>query len=316
MGDTGLQVSRVALGTLTWSRDTPAEDAGSQLDAFMDAGGTLVYTAAAYAGGGAESVIGALVGDTAMRSDIQICTKAGYVGLPDRAVDASRSTLLDSLDASLRRLRTDYVDLWLVHGYDATVALEETMRALEIAVTSGRARYVGVSNFPGWAMAAAATHSTDALAAHHVEYSLMERGTEREVIPAAGALGTGIMAWAALGRGVLTGKYRAGIPADSRAASEHLARFVEPYLDPRGRAIVEAVATAAEGLGTTTHALALAWVRDAPGVTSAVVGARTVQQLMPSLEAEKITLPGEIRTALSDVSAPAIGYPERPHQGL
>jgi aryl-alcohol dehydrogenase-like predicted oxidoreductase len=298
---------------MTWSRDTDDVEAGLQLDAFLDAGGTLLDTAASYAEGGAEELIGSMLGGTVSRRDVQICTKAGIRRRDTGgSVDASRDTLLGTLDESLARLGTDYVDLWLVHAFDAATPLEETIHALEIAVNSGRARYVGLSNFPGWATARAATLADRApLAATEVEYSLAQRGIEREVVPAAAALGLGILAWSPLGRGVLTGKYRTAIPADSRAASDHLAGFVEPYLTDRVAAIVEALVTAASGLGRTPHEVALAWVRDAPGVTSAIVGARTSDQLAASLSAEDLELPPAIREALTEVSSPAMGYPER-----
>lgn len=307
-------MSRLALGTMTWSRDTSADEAGAQLDAFLDAGGTLLDTAAAYADGGSEALIGSLLGGTVAREDVQICTKAGVRRTPEGGVvDGSRVGLLRSLDASLERLGTDHVDLWLVHAHDTATPLDETVHALEIAVASGRARYVGVSNFPGWATAWAAelARPRPGLAAVQAEYSLLERGIEREVIPAAAALGMGVLAWSPLGRGVLTGKYRQAIPADSRAASDHLAGFVEPYLSPRGSAIVDAVFTAAEGLGASALQVALAWVRDAPGVAAAVVGARTAEQLLPSLDAESLALPDAIRSALGEVTAPSVGYPER-----
>lgn len=298
---------------MTWSRDTDAEEAGAQFDAFRDAGGTLLDTAASYADGGAEEVIGSLTGDPAVRREVQICTKAGIRRTPEGGqVDASRDSLLASLDRSLERLGTDYVDLWLVHAFDPRTRAEETLHALEIAVNSGRARYVGVSNYPGWATAQIATlASRPALATTQVEYSLAQRGVEREVLPAATALGMGVMAWSPLGRGVLTGKYHAAIPADSRAASDHLAGFVEPYLTDRVVPIVGAVRTAAEGLGRSAAEVALAWVRDRPGVTTAVVGARTAAQLRESLAAEDLELPTAIGDALTEVSQPPIGYPER-----
>ncbi len=314
MGHSGLEVSRLALGTMTWSRDTSADEAGAQFDAFLDAGGTLVDTAAAYADGGAESLIGSLLGGTVSRRDIQICTKAGVRRTAEGGVvDGSRDGLLSSLDGSLARLDTDYVDLWLVHALDVATPLDETVHALEIAVNSGRARYVGVSNYPGWATAWAAelARPRPGLAVAQCEYSLLERGVEREVLPAARALGLGVMAWSPLGRGVLTGKYRTAIPADSRAASDHLAGFVEPYLNERASAVVDAVVTAASGLGRSPLDVALAWVRDAPGVTSAVVGARTAEQLHDSLAADDLELPQAIRAALDEVTAPSVGYPER-----
>ncbi|MCB2413915.1 aldo/keto reductase [Demequina sp. TTPB684] len=314
LGNRGAEVSRLALGTMTWSRDTSREEAGRLLGAFADAGGSLIDTAATYADGGSESVIGSLLAGGFARSEFQICTKAGVRRTPEGGViDASRGALLDTLDASLKRLETDHVDLWLVHTFDPVTPLEETMHALEVALTTGRARQVGVSNFPGWALARAASVARDAAApaAAQMEYSLLERGIEREVVPAAQSLGMGILAWSPLGRGVLTGKYAHAIPADSRAASDHLAGFVEPYLTPRAASVVTALMTAADGLGRSAHEVALAWVRDAPGVASAIVGARTAEQLAPSLAAEDLVLPEPIRTALDDVTSPTFGYPER-----
>jgi len=298
---------------MTWSRDTDEVEAGLQLDAFLDAGGTLVDTAASYADGGSEALLGSLLQGTISRRDLQIATKAGVRRTEDGGtIDASLDTLLATLDESLGRLGTDHVDLFLVHAFDPMTPFEETLHALEIAVASGRARYVGISNFPGWATSRAATLATrPALAVTEVEYSLAQRGIEREVLPAARALGVGVLAWSPLGRGVLTGKYRSGIPADSRAASDHLSGFVEPYLGSRVETITDALITASDGLGRTAHEVALAWVRDAPGVTAAIVGARTAEQLAPSLEAEDLSLPTAIREALDEVARPTIGYPER-----
>lgn len=314
LGARGAEVSRLTLGTMTWSRDTSLEEAARLLETFADAGGTLLDTAATYADGGAETVIGELLNGAFSREEVQLCTKAGVrrVGTGG-VIDASRGTLLDTLDGSLKRLRTDHVDMWLVHAFDPVTPLDETMQALETALVTGRARHVGVSNFPGWGLARAATLARSGAkpAVAQMEYSLVERGIEREVLPAADALGMGIMAWSALGRGVLTGKYRHGVPADSRAASDHLFGFVEPYLTTRVDAIVAAVEAAAEGLGRRAHEVALAWVRDAPGVATAIVGARTAEQLAVSLAAEDLTLPAAIREALDDVTAPALGYPER-----
>lgn len=314
LGARGAEVSRLALGTMTWSRDTSVDEAALLLERFADAGGTLIDTAATYADGGAERVIGDLLDGAFSRSDVQICTKAGVRRTAEGGViDASRGAMLDTLDASLTRMGTDHVDMWLVHAFDPVTPLDETMHALEVALTTGRARHVGLSNFPGWALARAATLARPAAAPAVVqaEYSLLERGIEREVLPAAHAMGLGVLAWSPLGRGVLTGKYQHAIPADSRAASDHLAGFVEPYLTPRAAAIVSALATASEGLGRSPHEVALAWVRDAPGVASAIVGARTAEQLDASLAAEDLTLPAPIRDALDDVTAPPMGYPER-----
>lgn len=316
MGGSGLRVSRLGLGTMTWGRDTDEDDAAAQLSAFHDAGGTLLDTAASYAAGESEQVIGRLLRDVVPREEVVLATKAGISRRTgDAVVDVSRRALLDTLDLSLEHLAVDHVDLWQVHVWHDGTPIEETMSALDVAVSSGRARYVGISNYSGWQTARASTWQAAwpgraRLVSTQVEYSLLERGVEREVLPAARAAGLGLLPWSPLGRGVLTGKYREGRPADSRAASQSRQGFVSRYFDERSAGIVEAVATAAEGLGTSPLAVALAWVRDRPGVAAPIVGARTVGQLLGSLQAEELTLPESIRAALDDVSAPAIGYPE------
>jgi aryl-alcohol dehydrogenase-like predicted oxidoreductase len=316
VGRSGLRVSRLGLGTMTWGRDTDEHESGDQLKAFLEAGGTLLDTAAGYGDGESERVIGGLLASVVDREEVVLATKAGISRRTgERVVDTSRKALLDALDGSLQRLGTDHVDLWQVHTWSGAVPLEETLAALDVAVASGRARYAGVSNYNGWQTGRAVTFQAAwpgraPVISTQMEYSLLERGIEREVLPAAAALGLGVFPWSPLGRGVLTGKYRGGIPADSRAASPHFASFVERFLDDRARRIVDAVATAADGLEASPTEVALAWVRDAPGVTAPIVGARTAAQLRGSLSAEDLVLPSEIRSALDDVSAPPSGYPD------
>ncbi|RPK79127.1 MULTISPECIES: aldo/keto reductase [Streptomyces] len=317
LGRTGLRVSRIGLGTLTWGRDTDEHDAADQLKAFWDAGGTLVDTADVYGGGEAEHLLGRLVDSLVPRQDLVIATKAGNVPDPYRRFNGSRGHLLAALDASLERLGTDYVDLWQVHAFDPATPLEETLQAVDLAVSSGRVRYAGVSNFCGWQLAKAATWQLAApgvrtrLASTQMEYSLLQRGIEREVLPAALDLGIGLLPSSPLGRGVLTGKYRQGTPADSRGASDRLAPFVEPYLDDAAARITDAVATAADGLATSPLQVALAWVRDRPGVAAPIVGARNAGQLAEALSVEALSLPYEICQALDDVSAPVHRYPDQ-----
>jgi aryl-alcohol dehydrogenase-like predicted oxidoreductase len=310
VGATGLTVSRLGLGTMTWGRDTDEHEARDQLISFAEAGGTLVDTAAGYGNGASEELIGTLIGDIVARDEIVLATKAGISGTSGggRSYDVSRGHLLATLDSSLRRLGVDHVDLWQVHIWSDAAPLEETLGALDTAVRSGRASYVGISNYAGWQTAQAATWQRAVpgrtpLASTQVEYSLLSRAVEHEVIPAAQALGLGVLPWSPLGRGVLTGKYRTGTPSDSRAASSHFANFVNPYLDERSAGIVEAVARAAEGLGWTALEVALTWVRDRPGVTAPIVGARTAAQLRGALGIDELTLPAEISAALDDVSA-------------
>jgi aryl-alcohol dehydrogenase-like predicted oxidoreductase len=317
VGHSGLRVSQLGLGTMTWGLETDADEAAAQLVAFREAGGTLVDTAVSYGYGRTEQIIGQLIADVVPRDEVVIATKAGIVRTEnDRAVNAARGELLRRLDQSLGRLGIDYVDLWYVHYVDDSVPFDETLSALDAAVASGKARYAGVSNYCGWRTARAAVWQRAVpgrapVVANQVRYSLLDRGVEREAIPACRALGVGVLPFSPLGGGVLTGKYRSSVPADSRAAAN--GRTLAEIASDREVGIVEAVATAAEGLATSPIAVALAWVRDQPGVTAPILGARTLGQLTAALASEKLELPIEIRQALDDVSAPPIGYPEDVH---
>ena len=307
VGVSGLRVSRLGLGTMTWGRDTTAEQARSLLEMFCEAGGTLIDTAAAYGAGDAERLVGDLIARVTRRDEMVIATKAGFViRNGQRIVDTSRRALLRDLEGSLGRLDTDYVDIWQIHAW-GSAPLEESLSAVDHAVTSGMARYAGVSNFVGWQTAQAATWQRafpgrTPISSAQVEYSLLARRAEVEVLPAIRAFGMGFFPWSPLGRGVLTGQYRTGTPRGSRAASDHFSWFVEPYLEQRSRAVVEAVVRAAEGLDLTPLQVALLWVRDAPGVTAPLLGARTAGQLTPALAVEDQELPAEIAAALDDVS--------------
>ena len=297
---------------MTWGQDTDAEEAATQLVAFVDAGGTLVDTADVYSDGEAERILGKLLTEVIPRDELVVATKA--VAHRDDGPfggGASRAALLAALDGSLRRLRTDHIDLWQLHAWDPAVPLEETLSAVADAVRCGKVRYVGVSNYTGWQLATARAISEVPLVSTQVEYSLLERGVEREVVPAAAHHGMGLLPWAPLARGVLTGKYRNSTPAGSRAASPHYARYVEHHRTDRATRIVQAVATAADGLGVSPLEVAVAWVRDRPGVVAPVVGARNATQLAGSLAAEEVELAPAIRAALDDVSAIELGYPER-----
>lgn len=309
-GKSGLELSRLGLGTMTWGRDTDAHEAADQCRAFIEAGGNFLDTAATYGDGDSERVIGGLLGTLFQRSDVAIATKAG-VTYPDgnRRVNNSRQALISELDKSLARLETDYVDIWQIQSWDPENPLDDTLSALDYAYSSGKARYVGICNLSGWQSARAITiqgsNSAKApIISHQSEYSLLNRSAESEVLPCATETGIGFLAWGPLGRGVLTGKYRKGIPSDSRAATPHFVRHVEPYLREDSARIVEAVAVAAQGLGFSPLEVALAWVRDTPGVTSAIVGARTGAQMRGVLKSEEVSLPEIVRDALDEVSAP------------
>ena len=308
-GKSGLSLSRIGLGTMTWGRDTDTHEAADQCRAFIEAGGNFLDTSPIYGDGDSERVIGGMIGTLFNRDEVVIATKAGVqlVG-GERVISNSRQSLMNELDKSLARLGTDHVDIWQIQGWDPHTPLDDTLSALDYAYSSGKARYVGISNFSGWQSARAITlqelHGMKApIVTLNNEYSLLNREAENEIIPCADDLNVGFLAWAPIARGVLTGKYRTGIPSDSRAAAPHFVKHVEPYLNDRSARIVEAVSVAAEGLGFAPLEVAIAWVRDNPLVTSAIVGARTGAQLRGILKSEEITLPQTIRSVLDEVSA-------------
>ena len=310
VGASGLHVSRLGLGTMTWGRDTDEQEAADQLRLFLDAGGNFIDTAAVYGDGDSERVLGGLIEAMAKRDDLVIASKAGIsIRGGERKIDNSRKALLSELDRTLTRLEMDYLDIWQVSAWDEDVPLEETLSALDSAVSSGKARYVGVTNFSGWQTSLAVTLQNPLfgkapISSTQNELSLLNRRCEHEVLAAAKALGFGFFAWSPLGRGVLTGKYRGGMPSDSRGASPHFSSFIEPYLSERSAQIVEAVLVAADGLGLSPIEISIAWVRDLPGVSAALIGARTGAQLKGILTSESIVLPAPVREALDEVTAP------------
>jgi aryl-alcohol dehydrogenase-like predicted oxidoreductase len=294
---------------MTWGRDTDTHEAADQCRAYIEAGGNFLDTSPTYGDGDSERVIGGMIGTLFQREDVVIATKAGVQLISgERVINNSRQSLMNELDKSLARLGTDHVDLWQVHGWDPHNPLDDTLSALDYAYSSGKARYVGLSNFSGWQSSRAITlqelHGMKApIVTLNNEYSLLNREVEEEILPCADELNVGFLAWAPIARGVLTGKYRTGIPSDSRAAAPHFVKHVEPYLNDRSARIVEAASVAAEGLGFAPLEVAIAWVRDNPLVTSAIVGARTGAQLRGILKSEEITLPATIRSVLDEVSA-------------
>ena len=293
---------------MTWGRDTDEIEAAEQLRAYLDAGGNFIDTAAVYGDGDSERVIGGFLNTLVPRDQVLIATKAGISNKDGvRNVNTSRASLLTELDKSLSRLGVSEIDLWQVHTWDENIPLDETLSALDFAVSSGRVRYIGVSNYSGWQLARAATlqnplFGKTSIISIQSEYSLLNRKVEEEVIPASIEMNVGFLAWSPLGRGVLTGKYRTGTPSDSRGASAHFASFVAPYLEGRSKKIVEAVCVASEGLGFSPLEVALSWVRDSYGVSSAIIGARTAAQLRGALTVEEITLPDQVRAALDEIS--------------
>ena len=227
LGTSGVRVSRIGLGTMTWGRDTDEHEAADQLRTFLDAGGNFIDTAAIYGDGDAERVLGGLLGVLGHREDLVIASKAGItLRGGERVIDNSRSSLIADLNKSLARLNVEYLDLWQIHRWDPQTPLEETLSVLDYAVQSGKVRHVGISNFSGWQLARSSTLQNPLFGHAPIisiqsEYSLLNRRVEDEVLPACRSLGIGFLSWSPLGRGVLTGKYRNGLPSDSRGASPH-----------------------------------------------------------------------------------------------
>lgn len=307
LGRSGLRVSELALGTATWGQRTDPDIAAAQLRSFLAAGGTTVHFGGE-SGARAHHIVGTLLAGAVRRTDL-VLVAGGVSAAADGGArpDASRGGLLDQIDAALRRLGTDHVDLWLLSP-DAEVPFEESLAALDSAVSTGRVRYLALADDSGWRVARAATWQAAVPARApvvgvSVAYSLLDRGPEVELVPATQAASAGVLAHSALGGGLLSGKYRDGLPADSRAASG-LGRLAAGADDLHAAGIVEAVATAAEGLGTTPVAVALGWLRRRPGVASVVAGARTPAQLSTALSALTVTVPAEILDALDEVSQP------------
>lgn len=311
LGSVGTYVTTLGLGTLTWGRDTSPEDATKQLDLFMDANGSVIDSSPYFGGGEAEHVLGELLRTHVDRESLHIISRAG---LGPEGVDATRSSLERSVTSTLSTLGTEWIDTLVLAAPDQSTDYEETADALASLASRGLIHGVGLGNCPGWYAGSMSTLLAERgvrLSALHVEYNLLQRGIERELVPFAHHTGAGVIAWSSLGRGVLAGRYRHSIPPDSRAASPHFASFVEPYLGDKSRQVVEAIATAADGLGVDIATVSLAWVLSRPQVSVALIGPRTSGQLSAILTDLDEDIPEAVLEALTDVTSQSWGYPER-----
>jgi aryl-alcohol dehydrogenase-like predicted oxidoreductase len=315
LGRTGLKVSNLCLGTMTfgnaaWGCDEPTS--ARIVARFLDAGGNFIDTADVYSSGVSEEITGRAIRNK--RSQVVLATKvAGPMGGGPNDLGLSRKHVLDAVDASLRRLGTDYLDLYQVHAYDPTTPLDETLGALDDCVRAGKVRYVGCSNFSAWhlmkATALAKELGTVRFDCLQPQYSLVCRSIEREHLPLCVEEGIGVIPWSPLGGGLLTGKFKRDgeAPAGSRAAVDPMNR--ERFKSERNLAIAEAVSAVAKSLGKTASQVALAWVATQKGVSSPIFGARTLEQLEDNLGAADLTLPAEAQKRLDDVSALELVYP-------
>jgi aryl-alcohol dehydrogenase-like predicted oxidoreductase len=321
LGGSGCAVSCYGLGTMTFGSETDEAGSHEQLDRFVEAGGTFVDTADVYSGGVSEEIIGRWFADRPadITEPVVLATK-GRFPLDDfpNGTGLSARHLTRALDASLRRLDRDSVDLYQCHAFDAFTPLEETLRTLDGFVRAGKIRYYGFSNFTGWQLTKA-VHLARALnlaapVTLQPQYSLIVREIEWEIVPAVLDAGMGMLPWSPLGGGWLSGKYsRDQRPTGDTRLGDDPNRGMEAY-DRRGTertwAIIDAVQKVAEDRGVSMAEVALAWVTDRPGVTSTILGARTTEQLEANLKAADLHLEPEEAAALDEASDPgATDYP-------
>jgi aryl-alcohol dehydrogenase-like predicted oxidoreductase len=318
LGRSGLRVSPLCLGTMTFGEDhgwgsSPA-DSAAILAEYLDRGGNFIDTANLYTNGHAEKIIGDFfAGDGQRRDRSVIATKFFgnlHPGDPNGG-GAGRKAILHQLEASLRRLQTDYVDVYWLHNWDRTAPIEETLRALDDIVTAGKARYIGFSDIPAWKVAEAQTiarfRGWAPIIALQLEYSLLERTSEGELVPMAQALGLGVMPWSPLRSGYLSGKYTRGAAVTAAVDTKRGALRGGPK-DEDYR-VIDAVAAIATELQTTSAAVALAWVIGRTGIASTLIGARTEEQLRDNLRALDVTLTAAQRATLDEVSQPKLAFP-------
>jgi aryl-alcohol dehydrogenase-like predicted oxidoreductase len=316
LGRSGLRVSPLTLGTMTFGEDwgwgASPKTSEAILAEYLDRGGNVVDTANIYTNGHSEKIVGDFfAARPGLRDRVVLSTKFFanlHPGDPNGG-GGGRKALIAQLDESLRRLQTDYVDLYWLHNWDRRAPIEETLRALDDLVAAGKVRYVGLSDVPAWIAARAQTiahfRGWAPVTALQLEYSLLERTPEGELLPMAEALGIGVLPWSPLRSGQLSGKYARdnGAPADSRRAG-----LIDGPTE-RDWNVIEAVARVATELGVGSAEVALAWVRGRPAVTSTLIGARTIEQLRSNLASLEVTLTPEQLAALQAPSAPSLDFP-------
>ena len=316
LGNSGLRVSEVALGTMTfgtdWGWGAPAAESAKQFELFAEAGGTLIDTANKYTNGTSESILGDLLATD--REHFVVGTKYS-LNVRDGDLNAGgnhRKSLVQALEASLRRLRTDHVDIFWLHAWDYLTPPEEVMRALDDQVRLGKVLYLGISDTPAWVVAQMQTLAADrgwsSFAGLQAEYSLVQREAERELIPMARGLGLTVLAWGPLGAGVLSGKYDASDAPDAPdAPGEGVERRLAD-VHPGRLEIARAVAGTARELGLSSSVVALSWLRAQGGVIP-ILGARTSQQLADNLTCLDVNLPSDALASLDEASHITRGFP-------
>jgi aryl-alcohol dehydrogenase-like predicted oxidoreductase len=310
LGSSDLQVSEISLGSwLTYGGGVGSDQAEACVAAAFDAGINFIDTANVYARGQAEEFLGGVLADR-QRSSYVLATKL-FFPMSDADRGLSRQQVLKQIDASLARLRTDYVDLYQCHRYDWDTPLEETMEALTEVVRAGKARYLGFSEWPPEKIAAAlALPGVEKFVSSQPQYSMIWRGPERDVIPLSAANGISQIVWSPLAQGILTGKYVPGQPppADSRASSEQMNYFMDSADDQKLLERVQRLRPIADGLGISMAQLALAWVLREPNVASAIIGASRPEQVADNAAASGIELDKATLDQIDDVLGDSVRY--------
>jgi aryl-alcohol dehydrogenase-like predicted oxidoreductase len=303
-----------------WGWGAPKETAYALLDRYRSAGGNFIDTADGYTSGSSESILGEYFADTKARDEVVLATKFSFGARPGdpNAGGNGRKNVLRALEGSLRRLRTDYVDLYWLHIWDRLTPVEEVMSTLDALVRSGKVRYIGLSDVPAWYFTRAQTlaelRGLERIAALQLEYSLVERNIEREHVPAALELGAALCPWSPLASGFLSGKYRReGVAARGDGRLEALQAAGHPAVQrlftERNWEILAALRRVADKLGRTPADVALAWVTERPGVASVLIGATRLDQLEANLRAPALELPAELRAELEAASRPEEVHP-------
>jgi aryl-alcohol dehydrogenase-like predicted oxidoreductase len=313
LGRSGLRVSPLALGTMTFGWGADREAARAIFEAYVDRGGNFVDTANGYANGASEEMVGEFA--QSRREELVIATK---YSMPMRSGDPnsggnSRKSMIRSVEGSLTRLRTDYIDLLYLHIWDGNTPVEEVLRAMDDLVSAGKVLYVGISDIPAWQVsgmqAIADLRGWAPLVALQIPYNLIERTVEGDLIPMAGTLGLGVVPWSPLAGGVLTGKYGTADLAPATGYSRKTVAAGNGFLTARGLQIAEIVKEVAGQLGTTPSRVALAWTLLNPAVVAPIVGARTLAQLEDNLGVFDVALDSKQQARLAEASAVDLGFP-------
>jgi aryl-alcohol dehydrogenase-like predicted oxidoreductase len=317
LGRSGLRVSPYCLGAMTFGEElgwgTPVEESKQIIDRYLELGGNFIDTANLYTKSHSEKILGDHIGRHPARRDrVVLATKFSgnlYPGDPNGG-GSGRKSIVNALEHSLRRLQTDYIDLYWLHNWDKHTPIEETLATLEDLVRAGKVRYIGVSDTPAWKVAEANVTARfrgwSAFIGLQIEYSLLERSVEQELVPMARELGLGITPWSPLASGALSGKYTRANAGKVQASRQ----FMEGKLTAKTYDLVDELEGIARSKETTVARVALAWVQAQPGVTSTIIGARTLAQLEDNLRAAEVTLTSDELAKLDALTKPTFGFPQ------